>query len=555
MPSHSSAPVDVEAPFLTLGDEQRSIADSTATNLLILGGAGVGKTTTALWAARRHLTERGELRRPARGNRVLMVAFSRTAVAQIRSRAGGVREGLGDHLEILTFHGLAYRLVRNFSSLLGFAGPPQLIGEARSKLGEGAGTGVGLQYEQLLPLALNLLHSGGPVANLLQTRWSLIISDEFQDTSHDEWAFLQAISPAARRILLADPNQMIFGGFKPGVTPARLDIARAQPGCEEHVLPSQSHRDPSQVIPTAAEEIRVRQFDGPALADAVSTGRIRVHVGVTENLDSRAELINELILAMRDDHHTTLGIYTKTNLDAAEMSTALLGQGLHHTPIGFGEAFGEALAAHLVLVDYAAGLLTWNDVRKTIATSITASVKSPRAPELALAILHGSAVPAAIQETLDDYEARLPGLDLRTATELAVEIWASLHFTFGQRAWSRASTQFRALVARASSEATEPHERVRALVSGARDASFVELDSGDTGSVQLMNFSQTKGREADGVILSFLSTDFFGRGGEPWEEASRLLYVSMTRARLTIHVLLPDDPHDLVAPLSGLALA
>ena len=86
------------------------------------------------------------------------------------------------------------------------------------------------------------------------------------------------------------------------------------------------------------------------------------------------------------------------------------------------------------------------------------------------------------------------------------------------------------------------------MIAGFRDASFVELDAGDGGAIQLMNFSQTKGREADATILSYSSNDYYGRGGEPYDEPSRILYVSMTRARRKVVVMLPPVPHAVVAP-------
>lgn len=68
-----------------------------------------------------------------------------------------------------------------------------------------------------------------------------------------------------------------------------------------------------------------------------------------------------------------------------------------------------------------------------------------------------------------------------------------------------------------------------------------------------MNFSQTSGREADAVILSYTSSDYYGNVSEPYDVASRLLYVSMTRARDTVVVLLPTEPHPLLAPFGRCA--
>jgi DNA helicase-2/ATP-dependent DNA helicase PcrA len=63
-----------------------------------------------------------------------------------------------------------------------------------------------------------------------------------------------------------------------------------------------------------------------------------------------------------------------------------------------------------------------------------------------------------------------------------------------------------------------------------------------------MNYHQTKGREADTVIHVFLPNDYFGREAEPFEDASKLLNVAVSRARKNVVVLLPSNPHALVEP-------
>ena len=119
---------------------------------------------------------------------------------------------------------------------------------------------------------------------------------------------------------------------------------------------------------------------------------------------------------------------------------------------------------------------------------------------------------------------------------------------------ARARERFVSLAVQAGLDAGAPLERLNRAVAHARDASFVELDSGDAGLVQLMNFSQTKGREADAVILSYSGSDWYGYdAAEPFDEPSRLLYVSLTRARERVVVLLPTDPHPLVAPFLNYA--
>lgn len=528
---------------------QREIADLTATTALVLGGAGVGKTTAALWAARRELTDRGTREHPIPGGRVLFTTFSRTAVAQIRSRASGVLAGLGEAVEILTFHGLAYRLLCGFGRYVGMDGLPTLLGEARKKLATSAPAGTRMTYDQLLPQALRLMETPGPVSDLLASRWRLVICDEFQDTDDLEWRLLQFLGHTARLLLLADPNQMIYG-FKDGVSEARLDAARARPGIIERTLPPGSHRDPTQVIPDAAAEIRWRRFDAAPVRAAAEGGRLIVRPNVPDDDDDRAGAIAAEVGRLQADGHRTIGIYAKTNSDAAGLSAALTDRGVDHVPIGFSEAYGEALAAMLVMVEYPVGTATWTDVRTALATMLTATVRSTNPPAVAVALHQGTALPGELDRRLARLKKALDTAgDIDVAASVSAGSWDGLGFTTGQRAWRRAARTFGSLVSRARLDSVDPTGRLNRSVDGVRNASFVELDAGDTGAIQLMNFSQTKGREADAVILSYGSGDWYGpKAAEPYDEASRLLYVSMTRARHIVIVMLPASPHALVRP-------
>jgi DNA helicase-2/ATP-dependent DNA helicase PcrA len=537
--------------FEQLTGEQKEVADHQAPTLLVLGGSGVGQTTTALWAARRELTDHGRLARPIPGPRVLFVTFSRTAVAQIRSRAGGVLTGIADAVEILTFHGLAYRLLCGFGRYVGLDGVPTIVGEARSKLGRGAAyRDDALVYDDLMPLALRLMETPGPIADLIGLRWSLVICDEFQDTDNSEWRVLQHLGAHARLLLLADPNQMIYG-YKQGVSELRLDAARSRPGCVEFTLPSGSHRDPTQVIPDAAGEVRWRRFDTPPVCKAVKEGRIVVYADVPDTDSDRGTVIAGQVARLREEGHSTIGIYAKRNSDAAGLSAALTERGIDHAPIGFGEAYGESLAAMVTMMQFSRGNQPWADVGFALGVALTASVRSTNPPYVAVALRDGADVPGVLGTRLAALRADLEGagLDATAAANVAVAAWEALGFTSGRRAWGRAGRSLAVLAARQPAGSDDVVDRVATSVLQLRDASFVELDSGDTGAIQLMNFHQTKGREADAVVLSYSSSDYYFDEVEPYGKSSRVLYVSMTRARHKVIVLLPSSPHPLVAPL------
>lgn len=538
--------------FEALTPEQRAVVDSDAPISLVLGGAGVGKTTTALWAARRHLTDDPSFGRRSATRRTLFVTFSRTAVSQIQGRSTGVVDGLGDRIEILTFHGLAYRIVRSFGRFAGLGADATLQGAARGRLLGSPASVTELTYGQLLPIALDLMQTPGPIADVLRSRWSFVICDEFQDTGDEQWELLTLLKESARLLLLADPNQMIFG-FLPGVSDSRLDAARMVPGCTEIVLPLASHRDPSQILPSAASEIRWRRFGSDEVAQAVADGRIIVRRDVPDDDGARAHVIAQEIEHLRQSGHGSFGVFAKTNNDAVGLSVALTETGVPHVPIGFAESYGESLGALMAITDHALGYGSWEDARTALAVAITASDRTfkQQPPPLASAIHRGDSVSPGFDRVLAAFQQAVFEVDgdFGKAVEVASSAWTALSLAAGARAWDRAARSFQAMAQRATLLGGTSLERLRLQVDQARTASFIELDGGDSGQTQLMNFSQTKGREADGVLLSYRSDDYFGNGGEPFDEPSRLLYVSLTRARRTAVVLLPTDPHPLVRPM------
>lgn len=538
---------------MQLGGEQQRVIESTAPALLVLGGAGCGKTTAALAAARRHLREIDASDRPLAERRVLFVTFSRTAVEQIRDRSAGVSSDVGDRIEISTFHGLAFRFHRSFGRYFGGAIEPTIMGDARGRL-LGADN-QRLTYRQLIPQALRIVHSDTNIARLIRRRWSLVICDEFQDTDDAEWELLLAVAANARLILLADPNQMIYSGFKDGVSLARLSAALAQPGCEQIELPLDSHRDPSQILPAAALAVRHRNFTSPVIDDAIASGRLIIATGVPDDVELRAERIAAELDACKSDGLTSCGIYLKTNADVATMSEALTALKVRHVPVGFSEAFGESLEAQLTLARYARNATSWRHAVEALAVVVTANDRRRDPPQLALMLVAEQPVAQAFDQRLNDLRSRL---DLATgdldALQIAAEAWATLGIASGQRDWDSAARTLIA-VAHRTNTVCSALDTVASEIEALRTDSFISTDRGNSGRTELMNFSQTKGREADATILSYSSSDYYGRASEPYDEASRIVYVSMTRARHRVIVLLPDSPHAVVAPLSDIAVS
>jgi DNA helicase-2/ATP-dependent DNA helicase PcrA len=106
-------PAVADTPWLeTLNPEQRAAATHTGGPLLILAGAGTGKTTT-LCSRVAWLVAEG-----AAAERILLLTFTRRAAREMLQRARGL---VPASTRVLggTFHSVAHRMVRRHASSLG----------------------------------------------------------------------------------------------------------------------------------------------------------------------------------------------------------------------------------------------------------------------------------------------------------------------------------------------------------------------------------------------------------------------------------------------------
>lgn len=535
-----------------LSPKQRSVVDAAVSRsgrLAVLGGPGTGKTTTALWAARSYLDQRSESAQA----RVLFLTFSRSAVDQITRRSSATVGPYGDRIEIMTFHALAYRLIRAFGRYNGRGvAEPSIQTQAWEKLfGREADA---LSYDDLVPMATELLRQSERVNRLVRNRWDVVICDEAQDTDPDQWALLQVISREGL-ILLGDPHQMIYT-FRRGVSPDHFDAMRSKVG-ETIDLGQMSFRDPSGSIPALADAVRRRDFDSQAVTDAVKTGRLRIHTDVSA--ESVVEVIDGIVQnALRQGNHD-VNVFAHTNAAVASLADELRAIGLEFDIAGLPEAHAMALKCLNALCQYGVGRATDAEVRQALALFLTALVRSTQAPPLAQALIGDEALHPAMDHAIRRAEGMLrseAGRGMRGLVEKAVQTWDDLGITSGRRAWAQAAEQFRLMVGPLSDRPSDENTMAALNEVTQRHIEKALVDVGyiDRGRVKLMNYYQAKGREADVVIHVFLAGDYFGQGGEPYEKMSRVLNVAISRARERVEVVLPKSPHAVIAPFAQTAL-
>jgi DNA helicase-2/ATP-dependent DNA helicase PcrA len=334
-----------------------------------------------------------------------------------------------------------------------------------------------------------------------------------------------------------------------GVGPIRLTTALARPGAQRIDLPLGSHRDPTQLLPTVAEAVRVRNFSHPSLAYALAARRLRIINGIDD--DPAVDAVCDAMEQSKQTGARSFGIFVHGNEPTSSMSAALTDRGVDHVVVGLSESYGEALSTFATMLQFAIGQAAWEDVLARLAVFYTSTVRSKYAPPLAftIGIGHADGLLGRRLGELRDGLAQAPNIE--TAAPIAGASWPTLALGRGNRPWWRAVAEVTRLIT-VSGGVSASVDAIRRQVEVMRAESFTEIDAGDKSPVQLMNLHQTKGREADAIIALFRSGDYFGNEQEPFESASRLLYVVLTRARHQVTLLLPTRPHALVAPFARL---
>jgi len=530
---------------------QNDVITTRAPVAVVLGGAGTGKTTTAAAAAAAHLRDSDAKRAQQRaamivsGNvadlparaRVLFLSFSRTAVAQVMDRAAGVVGPMMDRIDIVTLDGFAWRIINDFGAGYGYPPPLHIVSAAESRV---PGAETGMRYDDLIPAAVGIL-AAPAVSNYYGRRYSLVICDEFQDTDDEEWQFLQTLAPGARRILLGDVNQCIYAEMKRIDPEARIDEALALPGAARVDLPAASHRDPSGVLPAAADAARERRFDDPALIHAVEAQRLVV---TRVTADDRVDRVVELVQAERVLGHS-VSVFTHSNASTTELSDALTTAGVRHEQVGLSEAYGEALNAQLAMLRYA--LEGSPGSRRALAVFVAANYRRTVALPSQIVDRSNDAFERALEPVVRDLATAGSARDIDRLADLLGGAYAHLGTHRGQQTWTEAARRTRAAM-RLLAEG-QPLANVEEEVGRARHRALLGNAGTRPHPVQVMNLHQAKGREADATILLLQADEFHGYEAPPYPKLSRLLYVVLTRARARAHLAVPHDVHGLWRPL------
>jgi len=255
---------DLDALLEGLNDPQREAVTWPGGPLLILAGAGSGKTRVLTHRIAYLLATEA-----AKPSEILAITFTNKAAEEMRERAGLLVGGRVRAMWVMTFHSACARILRAHADRLGYtrqftiydqADSRRLIKRCLDELGidpkrftpaaigsqishaknrlrdaDAYGRMVGSFFEQtvadvyreyerqlhrmnamdfddLLVRAVNVLELFDEVRERYATGFQHVLVDEYQDTNHAQYRWLQLLAKEHRNLaVVGDPDQSIYG--------------------------------------------------------------------------------------------------------------------------------------------------------------------------------------------------------------------------------------------------------------------------------------------------------------------------------------------------------
>ncbi len=294
---------------MKLTDDQQRVLEAEG-NCLVLGGPGAGKTTISIMKAAAFVE--AELKPE---QRVLFLSFARATVSRVSEgidRDLAVPKTVSSRIEIDTYHSFFWRILKGHGYLLNLPhslelllpadvagvlselrtttdqsrndGLLELTDEEKSVLETVAFESGKISFDLFAPLLADLLTNFPTIGDLVANRYPLIILDEFQDTSEEQWEIVKQLGSKSRCLALADPDQRIFDFI--ATDPERPNQFIKHFEAEEIDLGGFSHRNLHTDITLFGDDVLKGAFSQIAYEGVCLVGYHRVEARAHANLFS-----------------------------------------------------------------------------------------------------------------------------------------------------------------------------------------------------------------------------------------------------------------------------
>ena len=387
MPDHTVAEQRVDALLEGLNDPQRDAVTHGDGPLLILAGAGSGKTRV-LTHRIAYLVHTGE----ARADELLAITFTNKAAQEMRERVELLLGRSTRGMWVLTFHSACTRILRVEATRLGYtrqftiydqadarrlvkqcldgvgADPKRFtpaavqshISDAKNRLRDAAEyrSMVGSYFEQtiadayelyerellrfnamdfddLLVRAVNVLELFPEVRERYEQAFRHVLVDEYQDTNHAQYRWLTLLSGERRNLAVVGDDAQSVYGFRGADIRNILDFEQDFP--DAHVVKLEQNYRSTQTILSAANAVIRHNRDQVAKALWTELGEgdpIKVRMLADEHAEARYVL--GAIEGLLDEgvSRSEVAVFYRTNAQSRVLEDALVRAEVPYQVIG-----------------------------------------------------------------------------------------------------------------------------------------------------------------------------------------------------------------------------
>ncbi len=396
-------PIDID----TLNDPQREAVLTTEGPLLVLAGAGSGKTRVLTYRIA-HLIE-GKGVAPCE---ILAITFTNKAAAEMRERLGALVGPRSRGMWVSTFHSMCVRILRADAERLGFsqnftiydtddmkrlykevmleldidpkrfpvnslmnrisAAKNELIvpgnfaeraidpvgkvaARVYTRLQERLKAANAFDFDDLLLYAYLLLKGHPEVLSAYQQRFRYIMVDEYQDTNHAQYAITMLLAASHKNIMVVGDDDQSIYSWRGADLRNILEFESDFP--EAHVVKlEQNYRSVGNILAAANAVIASNQHrKHKKLFTASGQGdKINIYMASDERDEGRwiaGEIEKRRSSGMSYDD---MAVFYRTNAQSRMLEDMLLRAGVHYRIVGGTRFFDRAeirdVMAYLTLV-------------------------------------------------------------------------------------------------------------------------------------------------------------------------------------------------------------
>jgi DNA helicase-2/ATP-dependent DNA helicase PcrA len=369
----------------SLNPEQQDAVLHTEGPLLILAGAGSGKTRVIAHRIARLVSEG-----IADPDRVLAVTFTNKAAEEMRSRVSALLSTDCRQMWISTFHALCARLLRREAPHIGLsrdfviydsADQLSVIKQALRELGLDDSTlqprqalsrishaknrmagpdsfatdwnprenqigklyaiyltalkeANALDFDDLLLKTVELFETSETVRNRYSEKFKFLMVDEYQDTNRPQYLLIQRLAAKHRNLcVVGDPDQSIYK-WRGADLRNILDFEHDFP--EVKTVKLERNYRSTQVILDAASAVigQNRNRKEKRLYTEQKGGAKILYYRAADDIDEAEFIARNCRIAIHDDHHTSVAILYRTNAQSRTLEDALRRSGIAYRIIG-----------------------------------------------------------------------------------------------------------------------------------------------------------------------------------------------------------------------------